>query len=162
MLLDASNDFVPVEEELRRMVDASNHPSRFREDRALNCLERVLIYCNDLNPSFEMAGVDVRARRAMELIGERLADPPSVAELARNVGLSRSRFTAVFSDATGLSPRAYTEAVRLTRAAQMLLLSTAPVGQIAEQVGFLNAFHFSARFRAHYGLPPSVYRSRFD
>ena len=123
-----------------RIARWSNAPhgrsaSRLRDDEALNCLERVLILCNDLNPRIEMAGVDPRVRRAMAMIGERLSDPPSVTDLARAVGLSRSRFTALFTEAAGLPPRASSEEMRLTRAAQMLRLSAAAVGHVAEEVG---------------------------
>jgi AraC family transcriptional regulator of arabinose operon len=59
-----------------------------------------------------------------------------------------------------MSPQAYIEYVRLSRAAQMLEMSSWPIGRIAEEVGIPNPFYFSTRFRQRFGIPPSAYRER--
>jgi AraC family transcriptional regulator, arabinose operon regulatory protein len=160
MLLQTGEAFAAIEAELRRMIDAQAQPLRLRQDKAMNALERVLIDCDAINPLQSGAKVDPRIRKALEIVGERLGEPLSVDQLARSVGLSRSRFSVLFSAETRVSPQSYIEAMRMTRAAQLLTMSAWPVGQIAEEVGIPNAYYFSTRFRARYGVSPTAWRAR--
>ena len=161
-LLHASECWPEIRPELLRMVETARRPVRLRHDVALNSLERVLLACDEVNPLHRASDIDPRVRTALEIVGERLAAPLDVEGLSREVGLSRSRFSVLFAAETRMSPQSYIEYARLSRAAQMLALSSWPIGQIAEQVGFPNAYYFSTRFRKRYGVPPTVYRHRFD
>ena len=162
MVLPAGDAFDPLEAELHRMVDAATQPIRLRHDKALNALERVLIAADELNPLHRSARLDPRIRKALEIVGEKMATPLNIDGLSRAVGLSRSRFSVLFAEQTNLSPQAYIEFVRLNRAAQLLRMSSWPVGHIAEEVGFPNAYYFSTRFRARYGMPPTAFRARYE
>ena len=160
MIIATDSKFAPIEVELRRMVDVSNAPIRLRSDAAMNSLERVLILSDDLNPVNGASLIDSRIQKALQIVGERLATPVHIGKLGKAVGLSRSRFSTLFTEQIRLSPQAYVEFVRLARAAQMLHSSSWSVAQIAKEVGFPNAYYFSTRFRRRYGVPPSVYRVR--
>ena len=160
MYLSLSEGFDPIVAELHHMVRAEASVARLRHDSALNSLERVLIACDDHNPLHWTASLDGRIRKSLDIINTNMAEPLTVEALGRSVGLSRSRFSMLFTKQTRLSPQAYVEQVRLTRAAQLLHVSPWSVGQIAEEVGFSNAYYFSTRFRLRYGVPPSVYRGR--
>lgn len=160
MLLSVGTRWAEVELELQRMVDVVGGPLRLRLDAAMNALERVLIICDDINPIHSTSLLDSRIKKALEIVGEKLSEPLNIKGLSRAVGLSRSRFSVLFAQQLNLSPQSYIEAERLSRAAQMLQSSSWPVSQIAEEVGFPNAFYFSTRFRRQYGLPPSAYRTR--
>lgn len=162
MMLSTGERFSEIDPELRRMVDISGGPLRLRLDAAMNALERVLIACDDINPAHRSSLLDRRIKKAMEIVGERLAEPLSVEALGKAVGLSRSRFSVLFAEQVNLSPQSYIEVARLTRAAQMLQSSSWPVSQIADEVGFPNAYYFSTRFRRHFGMPPSAYRIRME
>ncbi len=162
MILQAVQRFEEIEAELRRMVDVRHGPLRLRRDAAMNALERVLIAADDQNPAHASASLDGRIRKALEIVGENLADPISIDQLSRAVGLSRSRFTVLFTEQVNLSPQAYVELTRLNWAAQMLTLSSWPVSQIAAEAGFPSPFYFSTRFRRHFGVPPTRYRGLTD
>jgi len=160
MTLPAGDALPALIEEFERMIAAQGQPLRLRQDKAMNALERVLIDCDALNPQQAGARVDPRIRRALEIIGQRMADPLSVDDLAQAVGLSRSRFSTLFASEVGTPPQAYVEQLRLTRAAQLLTMSGWPVAQIAEEVGIGNPYYFSTRFRARFGMPPTAWRAR--
>ena len=160
MSLSLGDGFDPIEAELRRVVAAEDSAARLRYDAALNSLERVLIACDDHNPMNWTVALDERIRKSLDIINTQIATPLTVEALGRSVGLSRSRFSKLFTEQTRLSPQAYVEQVRLTRAAQLLHVSPWSVGQIAYEIGFPNAYYFSTRFRRRYGVPPSIYRSR--
>ncbi len=162
MVLDASARLAEIEPELRRMVELDQGARRLRLDAAMNALERVLIAADDINPIHASNAVDLRIRRAQGIVGERLKETLNVEALSRAVGLSRSRFTVLFSRELNISPQNYIELARLGRAAQLLITSSWPISRIAEAVGFLNAYYFSTRFRRQYGVPPTQYRARAE
>ncbi|WP_375452255.1 helix-turn-helix domain-containing protein [uncultured Devosia sp.] len=162
MVLPAAGEAMAIEQELRRMVDIAEGGLRLRLDAAMNSLERALIAADGLNPIHATSMLDTRIKRALEIVGERLREPLNIQKLGRSVGLSRSRFSVLFTAQLNLSPQSYIELTRLSRAAQMLDSSSWPVAQIAEEVGFPNAYYFSTRFRRQFGVPPSLYRARME
>jgi AraC-like DNA-binding protein len=54
----------------------------------------------------------------------------------------------------------YIEATRIRRARDLLLRSDRRISDIAHEVGFENAFHFSTRFRKATGQSPREFRRR--
>ncbi len=85
---------------------------------------------------------------------------PPVAELAKMVNLSGSRFRAVFQQVCGMSPGQYFESLRFQRGCLLLTQSDYSIGEIAETLGYCSLFHFSAKFRKRSGFSPSEFRSR--
>ena len=162
MLLDVSANFSLIETEMRLMLENVRSASRLRDDTALNCLERVILMCDALNPLQATTRLDPRIRRSLDIIAERLERPMTVASLSQEVGFSRSRFTILFTEQVGMSPQIYIESVRLDRAAQLLRVSRWTIAQIAERTGFSNAYYFSTRFRRRHGVPPSQYSARIE
>ncbi|MBC7917928.1 MAG: helix-turn-helix domain-containing protein [Rhodoferax sp.] len=160
MLLSFGEQFDAFEAQLHELMDASQKPNRLCLAASMNCLERFLIAADDFNPLHGGPQLDARIRKALELVGTRLGQSINVEALGREVGLSRARFSTVFSQQVGVSPQVYIEKTRLARAAQLLRASSSSISQIAQSVGFDDAFYFSTRFRKHFGVSPSAYRSR--
>jgi AraC family transcriptional regulator of arabinose operon len=161
MLMDVTPSLAAIEAEMRSLLENGRSASRLRDDAALNCLERVLLLCDALNPLQPTAQLDPRIRRSLDLVAERLDKPLTIDSLGREVGLSRSRFTTLFTEQMAMSPQTYIENIRLDRAAQLLRMSRWSIGQVAERTGFSNAYYFSTRFRRRHGVPPSQFRARY-
>ncbi|SDT98886.1 AraC-type DNA-binding protein [Verrucomicrobium sp. GAS474] len=100
-----------------------------------------------------------RFRPVFEYVRNHLAEPLTVAGLARTVSLSPSRFLAAFKEAMGLSPMAYVQQARLALARQRLLADAPSIAAVAEETGFVNQFHFSRVFKTRFGITPSRYRT---
>ncbi|WP_226780607.1 helix-turn-helix domain-containing protein [Oceaniglobus trochenteri] len=162
MLLDVSEALDEIEVEMHRMLECFRSASRLSDDLALNHLERVILLCDGLNPLQKTVGLDPRIRQSLDIVAERFDQPLSVKALSREVGMSRSRFTILFSEQMAMSPQAYIESVRLDRAAQFLRMSRLGIAQVAERTGFSNAYYFSTRFRRRHGVPPTQYRESVD
>ena len=82
-----------------------------------------------------------------------LSEPPSLAQLSRQVGISTSRLTAGFRKVFSMSIVEFLQHQRLEYARQMLRENKMSISQIAYKIGYTPA-HFSTLFRRHYGYPP--------
>ncbi len=85
---------------------------------------------------------------------------PATAELAAAANLSASRFLAIFRSLTGTSPGRYFEQGRIRRSCILLRSSRLTINEIADRLGYADAFHFSRHFKAAMGVSPSAYRAK--
>jgi AraC-like DNA-binding protein/mannose-6-phosphate isomerase-like protein (cupin superfamily) len=91
-------------------------------------------------------------------VEKQLKEPPTLDELAQFVSLSKEQLRTLFQSTLGISPMKYVRQIRIQRARDLLLLSTYPIKEIAEMVGFENQHHFSKVFHSSVGVSPMVYR----
>lgn len=84
----------------------------------------------------------------------------TVAELAKQAGLSRSSFFERFQRTVGVAPMEYLLGWRMALAKNMLRRREGGVGDIAERVGYGSASAFSVAFTRHVGLAPTLYAQK--
>jgi AraC-like DNA-binding protein len=101
---------------------------------------------------------DAEVGKALTLMHQRHAHPWTVAELARDVGLSRTVLSERFRHFLGDSPMAYLMRWRLQLGARALGATSHSVAQIASEVGYESEAAFNRAFKREYGLPPATYR----
>jgi transcriptional regulator GlxA family with amidase domain len=94
-------------------------------------------------------------------VAENYARPNLVAELVRRSNLPESTFSRRFKAATGYTPLAYIQTLRIEEAKQMLEATTMPVEQVAADVGYEDLAHFRRLFRRLTGMSPAGYRRKF-
>ena len=123
---------------------------------AENALERAMLLTFDR--AHNERRYDERIALALNFIAKNWRMNVSVPQLAEIAHLSPSRFSTLFRKETGTTPAKYIEVTRLENACDLLLAGNGAISEIAEAVGFANAFHFSARFRANYGQSPRDFR----
>ncbi|MEU9347745.1 AraC family transcriptional regulator [Streptomyces sp. NPDC048278] len=87
-----------------------------------------------------------------------VARPLALERLAEAAGVSPSTLSRVCRRYLGVSPVAGLELLRLARAEPLLWLSNLSLRAIALRCGFADAYHFSRRFRAVYGMSPTAFR----
>lgn len=83
----------------------------------------------------------------------------SQAQLAAECELAPSYLCRLFKKHGRLSPYQYLLRARMNRAAEILLDTNLPVGDVADKMGFVDPFHFSRTFKATYGVSPSSFRN---
>ncbi|MEU0116348.1 AraC family transcriptional regulator [Streptomyces bobili] len=83
----------------------------------------------------------------------------TVAALAAESGVSRALFAKRFTEVMGRPPLTYLTECRMDEAEALLSDTDFAIAQIAESVGYADAFGFSAAFKRHRGLSPSVFRA---
>jgi AraC-like DNA-binding protein len=83
---------------------------------------------------------------------------PSLDDLVRISGVSRSSLAVQVKAALDCTPMEVLRLLRLDRAAQLLTRTDLAVHEVADLVGFDDAFHFSRLFRAEFGHSPRDFR----
>ncbi len=142
------------------VLEHTRQAMRRRETLAMNALELLLLWCDDLNPRSVYARVDPRIRGVADFICRSFNRPLCMKDLAEQTGLSVSRMSHLFRDEMGLTPQQFIEQQRMRRAAELLSFTSRSVRDIAEDVGFDDPFYFSMRFRKFVGVSPRAYRNR--
>lgn len=95
-----------------------------------------------------------RVHHVRDRLDREFAEPLSVSDLARSVGMSMFHFTRVFAELTGLPPHRYLLRARL-KAAHAMLREGRSVTETCYACGFNNLSHFSRSFARRYGGAPS-------
>jgi len=109
-------------------------------------------------PAVELAPEGARAvRAALDVLHERLVDPPTLEDLARVVGARPFPLLRAFKEATGLPPHAYLNSLRVRRARHLLRSGVRPA-RVAAEVGFTDQAHLSRHFKRVVGVPPAAYQ----
>jgi AraC-like DNA-binding protein len=95
-------------------------------------------------------------RAAREILHERMADPPSLDDLAAMVGTGRFALLRAFRIAYGLPPHAYLTNLRVQRARGLLDAGLRPA-DVAARLGFTDQAHLTRHFKRIVGVPPGAY-----
>ncbi|WP_339513344.1 helix-turn-helix domain-containing protein [Ochrobactrum sp. MYb379] len=97
-------------------------------------------------------------KRVRRFIDEKIAYTVSLDEMARQVKLSTSYFSAAFKNSFGVSPHNYVIQRRVEFAKDKMLNSKAPLCEIALDCGLSDQAHLSRVFRRITGTTPSAWR----
>ncbi|GLF99710.1 AraC family transcriptional regulator [Streptomyces yaizuensis] len=97
------------------------------------------------------------AARARDLLEERMADPPSLEQLAQEVGTGPFVLLRAFRTAYGMPPHTWLTDARVRRARRLLENGGTPA-ETAAAVGFTDQPHLNRHFTRIVGVPPGAYR----
>lgn len=111
----------------------------------------VLQQLMDLRPHFR---ADITAT-----VEDHLMDSMSLPELAASSGRSLSSFKRDFVAIYNMSPSKWLRQRRLEKAGELFRNTTMTVTDVCYTLGFENLTHFSRLFKAHFGYPPSRFRT---
>ena len=155
------NDLVPLEQmvqelhgELTEWTPPSLEIVRAVIDAGLRRLVRLALN----RPPSNLPPKNLRAAKLR--VDGNPASVLSVADLAREAGLSRQHFTELFRHHFGMAPMQYVHQARMHRAAHLLRDQNLRVSDVAQAVGFEDPFHFSRSFRKEFGIPPSLFKKQ--
>jgi AraC-like DNA-binding protein len=105
--------------------------------------------------------IQIRIRNAMDLIQKNISSEMDLKKIARSVFMSASRFSHVFKERTGESPKHYLIRERVEKAKELLVHTELTALEIAEQLGYESPYYFYRQFRRKTGLTAGQYRLRF-
>ena len=97
--------------------------------------------------------------KSLGLLHSRVAHPWTIADLADEVGISRSALVERFTRYLSEPPMTYLTRWRLQLAARSLGRTSRGVAEIAADVGYESEAAFSRAFKREFGMPPGRYRA---
>jgi len=100
-----------------------------------------------------------KIQMAALLIRERIENPLTIIELARQVGINQSKLKNGFKVVFGTTVFGYLQEIRMAEAKKHLLDTQMSVQEISNLVGYQSMSNFSAAFKNVYGYPPTKLRS---
>ncbi len=98
-----------------------------------------------------------KIRKAKEIIISRMTEPPSLADLAEEIGLSLKKLKEGFKQIYGDSVYSFLFDYKMDYARKMLESGQHNVNEVGLKVGYSTASHFIASFRKKYGTTPKKY-----
>ena len=104
--------------------------------------------------------MDPRIKLALQIMCDTARRELTVAYVAREVGLSQSRFEHILKDATGRTFRQHKRSIRIRQAKELLRNWHLSLKQIAYLTGYSSPSSFSRAFRNSVCSSPSQHRMR--
>lgn len=101
---------------------------------------------------------DPKISQSLRLMHAKPEHPWTLASLAAEVAMSRSRFAHRFHQLVGVAPMGYLSDWRLQKALSLLEASQLAIQQISLQAGYQSASAFTRAFTAKFGQSPTEYR----
>lgn len=126
-------------------------------------VETLRRYINELPPDQIgwLAGArDPVIGKALALLHKEPALQWTISDLARSVGLSRTRLAERFRHFLGESPMAYLAQWRLKLGAEILQSTEDSVAEVAAAVGYGSEAAFNRAFKREFDCPPAQFRRR--
>ncbi|PRX57066.1 helix-turn-helix transcriptional regulator [Flagellimonas meridianipacifica] len=100
-----------------------------------------------------------RIKMAKEIIIARMSEPPTLAELSEEIGLSLKKLKEGFKQIYGDSVFGFLFDYKMDYARKMLETGKHNVNEVGLKVGYSTASHFIASFKKKYGTTPKKYLS---
>jgi len=110
------------------------------------------------NDTFSLKSDDVeRIHHAKEILLNNLNNPPSLIELARQVGLNDCTLKRGFRLVFGTTVFGYLHHHRLEQARKLLVSGEISISKAARSVGFTSRSYFATAFRKKFGINPKEF-----
>ncbi len=109
--------------------------------------------------NFENYNKSYAVKRIINYLNENYESKISLDQIAHNMYLSPVYISKIFKEETGESPINYLIKIRLEKAKEILEGSKGgSIKDIANEVGYDDAYHFSKLFKKYYGVSPLNYK----
>ena len=148
-----------VDEAVSGRVGSEAMLTKLSEALFVDTLRRCVDGMSDQQSGWLAGARDPVVGRSLALMHGRVAHPWTIADLADEVGISRSALVERFSRYLSEPPMAYLTRWRLQLAAESLKKTSRGVAEIATDVGYESEAAFSRAFKREFGQPPGRYRN---
>lgn len=106
----------------------------------------------------EQGGQGQWLQQSLDYIELHACEGIMVHQVANEVGINRTYFTAEFTKLCGCSPGEYINKLRLHKAKELLLDTSASITEIAYSTGYSSLYTFSRAFKNMFSMSPANYR----
>ena len=151
----------------KKMVDELIYISQNSEQSPFHLMGHFYLFADLLaqsvarpQPAATSKMSDYYIKEAINYIEQNFQNDISIEDVAAVCGINRSYLGRIFRTSTGRSPQEFLIHYRMTKAAELLKLTTLSIGDIGSAVGYENALHFSRAFKNVYGVSPRAWREQ--
>ena len=109
---------------------------------------------NTNNSTLQRKSID-RVYQARDILANQLEHPPSILELAQQVGVSERTLRRGFRDLFSTTIVGYLTLLRMEQAEKLLREGELSIGEVANLVGYSHLGNFSTAFKRQFGITPS-------
>lgn len=95
-----------------------------------------------------------KIKKARNILTERMDEPPTLKELAKEIGMNEYNLKIGFRNVYGVPPFRYLQEHKLTYSKSLLKEGQMQVAEIAYAVGYKSASHYIEAFRKKFGSTP--------
>jgi len=148
-----------VEEAASGRVGSEAMLAKLSEALFVDTLRRYVSGLSEQEMGWLAGARDPIVGKSLGLLHSRVAHPWTIADLAEEVGISRSALVERFTRYLAEPPMAYLTRWRLQLAARSLESTSRGVAEIAVEVGYESEAAFNRAFKREFGQPPGRYRS---
>ena len=121
-------------------------------------LAQLIVDKNGHNRPFTLLPSDIeRIREARNVLINNLENPPSLLELARQVGINKNKLNQGFHQVFGTSVFDHLRISRLEQARELLESKEKNVTEAAFEVGYAQQSNFTKAFKRHFGINPTYH-----
>jgi AraC family transcriptional regulator of arabinose operon len=162
LALPDTGSIAKMENLFGQLLTLKDDASSFKSDLQHNRLEEILIHCAQYSAMSDRQQVDKRIQSACDYMQFHLAERFSVDDIAAACNLSTSRLAHLFKEHMGISPKSWSNNMRLQQARKLLLGNNESINLIARQVGYEDPNQFSKYFKKNMGCSPREFRQAFS
>jgi AraC-like DNA-binding protein len=148
-----------VEEAASGRVGSEAMLAKLSEALFVDTLRRYVASLPEHQTGWLAGARDTVVGKSLGLLHSRIAHPWTIADLANEVGISRSALVERFTRYLSEPPMTYLTRWRLQLAARSLESTSRGVAEIAANVGYESEAAFNRAFKREFGQPPGRYRS---
>lgn len=96
-----------------------------------------------------------KIQKTKEILLNRLDNPPTIPELALQLGTNQCYLKKGFKEMFGSTIYDFVQEQRMLKAKMLLMTTDFSVSQVADEIGFTSASNFSSAFKKYAGVLPS-------
>lgn len=115
-----------------------------------------------LNQKAQVSTTDTSFKSMLKFIHTHFAEPISLADIAKEGGVSKTHCNTLFKQYTGNTPMDNLNRYRVERVAYYVSNTNLSMSDIAEKTGFSGASYMTETFKKYYGVAPRAYISQLD
>src|SRR5436190_976372 len=148
-----------VEEAASGQIGSAAMLAKLSEALFVDTLRRYIASLPEQQGGWLAGARDPVVGRSLGLLHSRVGHPWTLADLAGEVGISRSALVERFTRYLSEPPMTYLTRWRLQLAARSLERTSRGVAEIAADIGYESEAAFNRAFKREFGQPPGRYRS---
>ena len=105
---------------------------------------------------------NIYVRKAVSFIQNNYCNPIKVTDVADYVCINRSYLYTLFQNSMGMSPQQFLMTFRITKATELLQLTSLPIESIARSCGYHDPLVFTKAFRQMKQMSPTSFRKEMQ